>query len=67
MCEHLVGPMGGDTETIWHFSLFRDGQYNGINNISDFLSEVDVREWQLSISIPDEFYYFEAPSDDDTE
>ena len=67
MCEHLVGPMGGDTETIWHFSLCRDGQYNGINYISDFLSEVDVREWQLSISIPDEFYYFEAPSEDDVE
>lgn len=67
MCEHLVGPMGGDTETIWHFSLYRDGQYDGVNYICDFLSEVDVREWLLSISTPDEFYYFESPSDDDIE
>lgn len=64
MSDYVIGPCGGDSELLWSYSLYGNGESAGVNELSEHSAE-EIGSWKLSIENPDEFYYEGAEEDDE--
>lgn len=66
MSDYVIGPCGGDSELLWSYSLYGNGESIGVNGLSEHSAE-DIGGWKLSIEYPDEFYFYESTEDEPEE
>ncbi len=63
MSDYVTGLCGGDSELLWSYSLYGNGESIGVNGLSEHNAE-EIGKWKLNIEYPDEFYYYEGAEDE---
>ena len=58
MSDYVLGLCGGDSELLWSYSLYGNGESIGVNGLPEHSAE-EIGGWKLSVEYPDEFYFHE--------